>query len=306
MVGHLSSLSKTVLLCSITISMSGVVFSQSNLTASNFEAEILNYQPVKSSSISEKDFDFASMVIRETKQVADDDLEGFNIADYFNVLTAFLSLKESDENIQSAFEKFSQSEGACEYFTSFVEEINEKKTYAPIRDQFNARAAECEKSAKPKENFFLEQYCSEHSLNSDLVALIEELDIKDRKYREDDYDNHIADQKGLDIENQFTIDSLFEVHGAYIGESQVGPKFESTMWAVVQHSIPEMMKKYLLVLKKAVALDELGEAAFKMTIDRYYALTYGYQVFGSQSGMGLDIADTEKRNEIAKLYGIKN
>jgi hypothetical protein len=139
-----------------------------------------------------------------------------------------------------------------------------------------------------------------------LVALIEEVDIKDRKYREDDYDNHIADQKVLDIENQFTIDSLFEVHGAYIGESQVGPKFESTMWAVVQHSIPEMMKKYLLVLKKAVALDELGEAAFKMTIDRYYALTYGYQVFGSQSGMGVDIADTEKRNEIAKLYGIKN
>lgn len=295
-----------VALVLIAISFSTFSFGQTKLTSSNFETEILNYQPVQTSGVTKKSFDFASMVIRETKLAVKDDDGGFNRADYYNVLTAFLSLKESDENIQLAFEKLSNSDGACEYFTSFGKEMSEKETFAPVRAQFKKRAAECEKNAKPKPPFILSDYCNENGLSQDLVSLIQILDKQDRKYRESDYDNHINEQKILDIENQLTIDSLFTVHGEYVGESLVGPKFSSTMWAVIQHSNEAMMKKYLPVLKQAVADGEIGESTLKMTIDRYYALAYGYQVFGSQSGMNVDLATIEKRNEIARLYGIEN
>lgn len=300
----LTTVQKQLILSSIALALCAASFGQSNLTAGNFEKEILKYEPVNSSSLSEKDFEFAAMVIGEIKLAAADDPEGFNRADYFNVLTAFLVLQETDENILLAYEKFANSDGACEYFTSFGKKVNEKKTYAPIRDRFNARAMECEKGAKPKEIFDLASYCREHKLNKDLVALIQLIDAKDQKYRGDDYKTRAPDQKIIDIQNQVCIDSLFEAHNTYIGESLVGPKFETTMWAVIQHSNPEMMKQYLPILQKAVANDGLAESTLKMTIDRYYALTYGYQVFGSQSGMNVALANTEKREEIAKLYGV--
>jgi hypothetical protein len=307
MIGQLSLVQRRLAIGLIAFFTTGSVMAQTALTLENFDEEILNYNPIKTSGNSEKDFNFASMVIRETKLAVNDDVEGFNLADYFNVLTAFLSLKESDENIQLAFEKFSNSEGACEYFTSdkFIKSVNEDEVYARVRTQFNARTAECEKGAKPKPKFDLASYCRDNGLNQDLVALIQEIDRQDRKYREGDYDNHKNDQKILDIENQFTIDSLYEVHGRYIGESLVGSKFESTMWAVIQHSNTDMMKKYLPVLKQAVQGEELAEATLKMTIDRYYALTDGFQVFGSQAGFGASIANDEVRARIAKEYGVK-
>jgi hypothetical protein len=285
--------------------ISNTLYAQSQLTADNFESAVLTYEPQQRSEVSDKSFDFAKMVIRETKLAVEGDEEGFNRADYFNILTAFLSLKESEAIIQLAFEKFSQSKGSCEYFTSFIDNVNEKETYEPIREQFNARAAECEGNGKPETVFILSNYCKENGLNQNLVALIKDIDEKDKYYRKGDYDNHKVDQRALDIENQLTIDSLFAVHGNYLGESLVGPKFASTMWAVIQHSNEEMMEKYLPVMKNAVAQGEMGESMLKMTIDRYYALTEGFQVFGSQSGMNVDLATVEKRNEIAKLYGIK-
>jgi len=78
------------------------------------------------------------------------------------------------------------------------------------------------------------------------------------------------------------------------------------MWSVVQHSNPEMMKKFLPILKKAVAEGELPTAPLKMTIDRYYGLVYGYQVFGSQGGLDIELANEQKRREIARAYGIEN
>jgi len=42
-----------------------------------------------------------------------------------------------------------------------------------------------------------------------------------------------------------------------------------------------------------------------MLIDRFYGLKYGYQIFGSQSGFGFEMADEETRKKIELKYGIK-
>ncbi len=303
------SLPKTQLLLVLTAFLVGISASgQSAFTLENFDKEILKYEPIKRSTITEKDFNFASMVIRETKQAIEGDPDGLNRGDYFNVLVAFLSLDESEQNIQLAFDKFSNSEGACEYFTNdkFKKSVVENEVYAPIRAQFNVRAAECAKTAQPEEPFDLATYCSENKLNQSLVELIQSVDFNDQQYRGDEYELHIEEQKALDKENQVTIDSLHEVHGVYIGESLVGPKFESTMWAVIQHSNPRMMEKYLPVLKRAAQDEELAVAALKMTIDRYYALEYRYQIFGSQGGdLGVKLADQATRERVMKEYGIQ-
>ncbi|MCZ4408385.1 hypothetical protein O3Q51_06170 [Cryomorphaceae bacterium 1068] len=279
---------------------------QSDMTATNFEEVVMNYEPKQRQNVSDKDFNFASMVIRETKLVVRGDEEGFNRADYMNVLTAFLALKESKENIDLAFAKLSNSDGSCEYFLSFGDELLAKESFQTIRKSFEAKIAECKRDDTPKASFELDNYCLEYKLDSKLVMLISEVDTKDKLYRKGDFDNHKDDQRLLDMENQRNIDSLFAVHEKYLGKSMVGPKFESVMWAVIQHSNEAMMKKYLPVMKESLARGDMGEAMLKMTIDRYYALAHGYQVFGSQAGMNVDLATVEKRNEIARFYGIKN
>ncbi|MFK7783667.1 MAG: hypothetical protein AB8B56_01055 [Crocinitomicaceae bacterium] len=65
------------------------------------------------------------------------------------------------------------------------------------------------------------------------------------------------------------------------------------------------MEKYLPILQKAVADGQINEKPFKMLIDRYYGLKYGYQVFGSQSGCGFELADDKKREEIKTKYNLE-
>jgi len=77
------------------------------------------------------------------------------------------------------------------------------------------------------------------------------------------------------------------------------------MWAVIQHSNLEMMERYLPVIQKAVKDKELNIVPLKMLIDRFYGLKYGYQIFGSQSGFGFEMADEKTRKEIELKYGIE-
>jgi hypothetical protein len=66
-----------------------------------------------------------------------------------------------------------------------------------------------------------------------------------------------------------------------------------------------MMAEYLPIFQKAVEENELDVVPFKMLIDRFYGLKYGYQIFGTQSGFGFELADDKKRKEIELKYGIE-
>lgn len=141
--------------------------------------------------------------------------------------------------------------------------------------------------------------------DSSLVSLIISVAESDVKYRRGSIPNWYAKQKPLDAKNQSIIDSLYEVHQTYVGRSLVGDKYEYVMWSVIQHSNLETMEKYLPVLAKAVKEEELGLIPFKMLLDRYHGLKFGYQIYGTQRGFDFGRADEETKQEIERKYGIE-
>ena len=92
-------------------------------TTENFENQILSYNPNKNQNVSDKDYRYGTMILEETRNAVKNKPENFNLADYFNVLNAFLSLKETKENIDLAFRKFVNTTGSCEYILSFENSI---------------------------------------------------------------------------------------------------------------------------------------------------------------------------------------
>ncbi len=271
----------------------------------NFEDQILSYEPTQNIKTSKKDFDHGCMIIKETKSATKNKTENFNLTDYFNILSAFLSLKESKENIKIAFEKFKNTEGSCEYVLAFEESIKTIPKYRVILADYLDELKKCKLNPIEEKKFRIEEYCKSNNLNLDLVKKIDQVKIDDQKYRKDSFNKLKKDQQKLDKKNQKIVNSLYNKHKTYLGKSLVGKKFESVMWAVIQHSNTEMMAKYLLIIQKAVKEKELDVVPFKMLIDRFYGLKYGYQVFGSQSGFGFELANDKKRKEIKLKYGIE-
>lgn len=278
---------------------------QTPLNAENFESAILEYNPIQKPGVSDTDFSYGKMILEEMKTAVSRDALNFNRADYFNLLSAFLTLQESDSNIQLAFNKFSDSEGACEYFIAFEEKARQHEKYKPIRDQFLKNTAQCKNGEPAESALSLKDYCHKYQLNQNLVRLMMEINRRDQESRVQGSGISATQARKDDEINQKKIDSLYQVHGCYIGKSLVGPKFETVMWAVIQHSNAEMMRQFLPVFREAYLNNELAVGPLKMTIDRYYAITEGYQIFGSQSGFEATLADERTTNEIKRKFGIQ-
>lgn len=271
----------------------------------HFEEEIIAYQPVQNSSLSKKDFDHGSFIIKETQKATKGNPKNFNRADYFNILSAFLTLKESKANIKIAFEKFRQSEGSCEYFIEFEKIVETNTKYDLIRADYAEQLKKCQATALPKKLVDLSEYSKEHHLNLALVKCMDHLNTLDQMHRTQASKKAAEQQKKLDLQNQAVVDSLYQIHQTYIGKSLVGASYESVMWAVIQHSNLDMMEKYLPVIHKAVQEKELSTGPLKMLLDRFYGLKYGYQIFGSQSGFNFKLADDKTRKEIEEKYDLE-
>ncbi|MEM7102928.1 MAG: hypothetical protein AAF502_07365 [Bacteroidota bacterium] len=288
--------------------ISGFIYCQAQdhvkFAAETFESQVLSYVPRQKVNVSKKDFDYGKMILQETKKATEDNPANFNLADYFNVLSAFLTLKESEGNIMLAFSKFSKAEGSCEYFLELAKVVEKNPKYDIIRTAYQQRLNACKAVSVKDEPLDLNAYSKANNLHLSLVEMIHQVDINDQKYRRQNTKEARNKQKELDEQNQKIIDALFEEYNTYIGRKMVGEKYENVMWAVIQHANLGMMEKYLPVVQKAVEEKQLDVVPFKMLIDRYYGLKHGYQIFGSQSGFGFEMADERTRKEIIKKYGL--
>ncbi len=271
----------------------------------NFERQILSYESNQNSNITQKDFDYGKMILRETKAATKNNPENFNLADYFNILSAFVILQESETNIKIAFEKFKNADKSCGYIIAFENSIEKNPKFDIIRADYRKKLKECKSNSIGDTEFDIREYCKTNNLDITLVQKINQINIDDQKYRNSESKDFQTKQTELDKKNQKIIDSLYKEYRTYLGENLVGEKFEGVMWGVVQHSNPEMMEKYLPAIQKAVQEKELRVTSLKMLIDRYYGLKYGYQVFGSQSGFDFEITDEKTRKEIELKYGIE-
>lgn len=289
---------KTFLLFLLCITMfvySNVLTSQTIFNFTDFEKQVCQYKP-KQKSLTKKDYDFAVMILSETKKAVDNRPENFNRADYFNILTCLITLQESEAVINIAYEKFEKSEGSCEYFLD--NSIFKSKRYDVIRNKIEKQVAVCKQTGQVN-SFDIKEYATDNKLDYTLVNLLKKIDDLDRKYRKASSTDW-SKQKPIDRRNQQVIDSLFAVHGQYLGLSMVGEKYKHVMWLIIQHSNLEMMEKYVPHIHKAVQHNELDASPFKMLIDRIYTRKYGYQIFGSQQGV--DLADEKIRQEVILEY----
>jgi hypothetical protein len=271
----------------------GIVF-----TEKNFDTEFLNYQAIQKDGVSKENFDYAQVILSETKKALKNDIKNYHVTHYWNIATAFSTLMERNENIQVVFMKAVKSEGVCEYFESFEKVKNHFSKDIP--DLYKREREKCLEKVGVLKIFDPIQYSNEFGLDLNLVQLIYEIHLDDQRYRKP-YNE--SKQVELDKKNQKIIDSLYIKYKSYIGISMVGEKFSHVMWEVIQHSNIRMMEEYLPVIQKAVQNNELGKASFKMLIDRVCWEKYGYQIFGSQPGV--KIADEKTRVEIIKKYGIE-
>jgi len=291
------------------ISCNGQNSNQTEFTYENFEKQIINYEPKQKGTVLKKDFDFGIMVLNVTKDAVKGNPVTFNLTDHWNILTVFLTLKESDKNIKLAFEKFKNFDGSCEYFIDFENSVVKNSVFDIIRDEYNRNLKKCKDNQIEKPEFNIENHISENKFNPNLVKIIYKIHLDDQKFRNADAKKSFKlKQPELDRKNQILIDSLFNKYNTYIGKGLVGKEkgLNTVMWSVIQHSNPEMMERYLPVVHKAVENKELDVVPLKMMIDRFYGLKYGYQIFGSQNGFGFKMADEKKRKEIELEYGIEN
>ncbi|EHQ04176.1 hypothetical protein [Gillisia limnaea] len=280
----------------LSISCKGQDEKQNRFTIENFDEQILIYQPVKN-ELNKNSYADGLRFLEETKKriIKNNKID---ISDYWNILTVFNNLKESNENIDIAFEKFLNTEDSCEYLVSFEEFFDKYTLY--IESKMTKELKICNNSVQIKntKKINVKEYSITNGLDENLVKLIERIGILDQKDR---YNEKI--QNKLDIKNQKKIDSLYSKYQIYIGKTLVGNELKSVMWQVIQHSNLTYMEKYLPIVNTAVKENELGESALKYLIDRIYSGKYNYQIFGSQGS--IKMADELIRNQVKSKYKIK-
>jgi hypothetical protein len=274
-------------------------FGQSGMSLKNFERDVLDYTPEQ--RVSDKAYSYGMMILSETKKATKNDPQNFNLADYFNVLSAFLTLSESEENVDAAFEKFVQADGSCEYIIAFRDKFLENEKYVPVRSKYVRELERCSLpsgNGKPKIGSI-----NEFGGNDELQQAIRVIKEKDQRYRKIG-EGSGQKQRELDLQNQAEIDKLYDQYGEYIGRTKVGKELEDVMWLVVQHSNMDMMKRYLAVIHRAVESNELSPTPLKMLLDRLYGVAEGYQFFGSQ-GSAIPIAQGLQRQSILEKYDLE-
>ena len=268
-------------------------------TDATFEADVLAYAPAQA-DLPDKQYSFATMVLRENKRQTDNDPAKFDVSDYYNTLVALTTLGESRAVIDLAFAKFLATDRACEYLTS--PDLFANGRWTSLRQQIDAEIARCQSGERTNAPSTIPEPTAADGYDAALLRQIREIDERDGRYRGHNNQN-LKKQAPLDRANQRIVEALFRKHGTYLGRSLVGRKYEHVMWTVIQHSNPAMMKRYLPVVAAAVKAGELTEAPLRMLIDRYYALTEGFQVFGSQGGdLGVRLADEATRLAIEEEF----
>lgn len=260
-----------------------------------------DYFPSQKIGVSDKDFKGGIAMLKQVypdykfKEQFPAKKKEFSYANPWNLAVAFSRLQEKElmfcmlkkaeeEDILGLAYQFkrindSHSEKAMLHLTK--QEIDSlTKRYQPYFDQI------------PKEQTSTtgSTIWQKDTLDQELVSLMRSIVKQDQKYRSegiDFYKRKLKLQNELDSLNQAKIDSLYKSYGTYVGKSLVGESTEYAMWTVIQHASLEKQEFYLPIVQKAVENFELKGTPFKMLIDRVYHRKFGYQIFGSQSGVAL-------------------
>lgn len=265
---------------------------------SNFESEVLAMDIVQRDNMTDYDMALAKVSLESTQRATKGKVENFNALDYWNIAIALYRLKEPKEKIILALEKMSQKEKGCQ----ILEELKHYTSlYTDFQNPYDKILQACGPLSVNNTPFDIDAYIEQNNLDDTLTRRMAQLGKDDKGVRK----QHASDEImiAMSLQNMKVIDSLFQIHGVYIGKSMVGDKYAHIMWLMVQHSDIETMKRYLPVVLDAVKKKELKPIPAKLLIDRIYGVEFGYQIYGSQPGVNM--APENIRQEAMKKFGIE-
>lgn len=264
--------------------------------------QILAYKPEKRAEVSERDYKYGLMLLRETVSATKGEPENLNVSDYWNITMAFLSLGEPAPHVDLVFRAALAAD--LKTICVYADAMGTGNLAEVIPETYLLFEGKCAQLPVESKAFDLDEYCAKGGLDPALVSMMQAIQARDWQFRKQKPVDW-SQQTPLDLYNQRLVDSLFAIHQSYLGNAKVGEQFASTMWAVIQHSNVDMMERYLPIVHQAYLDEELSVVALKLLIDRYYGLKHGYQVFGSQSGFGFEQADEATRANIMQTYQIE-
>jgi hypothetical protein len=299
----MKNLITTILLVLIATTLS---YSQSEKTYhifnyQTFDTDIFNFVPIKREGVTDQKFNYALRILDDTKSITKNDPKKLTVTDFWNITSAFVTLKEPAENIEISFKKAIalDAKSVC----SYIQMAGASNLEKAIPETFLPFYANClENSSNKNDKLDVVQYATTNKLDIRLVSLINSIDLDDQKFRLVTPLDQVK-QRPFDIQNERRIDSLYAVYKTYIGKTLVGKDYESVMWSVIQHSDIHTMERYLPQISKAVEQKELSAEPLKMLIDRVYTVKYHYQIFGSQ--LGVPVADEKTKSEVIKNYRLE-
>lgn len=264
----------------------------------------LDYFPSKKSNVTDDEYRKGRHMLEQTYAAIKNDGLIITYADHLNIARAFSILKEPKESVLNEL-KLAEEEDLISTAKIFALYIKSHTHYNLTQHEFDSLKIKFktiyEEAQSDTEEIDLSKYANDNNLDEKLVKLIATIGKEDQKYRVGNI--NMVLQNKIDQSNMNKIDSLYSKYKTYIGRSLVGKNYESTMWAVIQHSKLEKQEEYLKVVQEAVISKELNETPFKMLIDRIFTKKYGYQIFGSQASVPL--GNEEEIKKVKKEFSIK-
>ena len=175
----------------------------------------------------------------------------------------------------------------------------------------------CKKVEKTSINLELKKELSEIEFRDQAVRFItdqtpkDSLDLIAKRIKVDPTyfkNNYKSVSVTLDGENIKRVEEIIAKYG-YPGKALVGTPENRAAWIVIQHSSPQVIQKYLPILREAVKNGDLDRQSLAITEDRNLMYQGKKQIYGSQffevNGKPAfwPIENSEKVNELRKEAG---
>ena len=175
----------------------------------------------------------------------------------------------------------------------------------------------CKKVEKTSINLELKKELSEIEFRDQALRFItdqtpkDSLDLIAKRIKVDPTyfkNNYKSVSVTLDGENIKRVEEIIAKYG-YPGKALVGTPENRAAWIVIQHSSPQVIQKYLPMLREAVKNGDLDRQSMELTEDRNLMYQgkkqiYGYQFFEVNGKPAFwPIENSEKVNELRKEAG---
>jgi hypothetical protein len=94
----------------LVLTASTLSYSQSEKTNhifnyQTFDTDIFNFVPIKREGVTDQKFSYALRILDDTKSITKNDPKKLTVTDFWNITSAFVTLKEPAENIEISFKK---------------------------------------------------------------------------------------------------------------------------------------------------------------------------------------------------------